>query len=159
MTRHVWVAAGLLAASTSLAAAQEVTITAPGADDDLLDLLRDASLSRSLGDDGDPRPQDYIAAARADYRRLLTALYAAGHYSGVISITVNGREASNIAPLAAPDRIDSIDITVNPGPLFTFGVADIAPVAPDTELPEGFATMIAENDGGGLSASAILTTA
>nr|WP_072856579.1 BamA/TamA family outer membrane protein [Loktanella atrilutea] len=128
----------MMTAATA-AVAQEVTIDAPGADDDLLGLLQDASLSRGIGDESDPQPQDYVAAARADYRRLLTALYAAGYYSGTISIKVNGAEAASIAPLAAPDRIDSIAITVVPGPLFTFGRAEVAPLAPGTELPDGFA--------------------
>ena len=119
--------------------AQEVTLDAPGAPDDLLGLLEDASLSRSVGEETEPLAQDYVAAARADYRRLLTALYAAGYYSGTISIKVNGVEAANIAPLAAPARIDAIAITVVPGPLFTFGRAEVAPLAPETELPDGFA--------------------
>ena len=133
-----WTAVLMMTAATA-AVAQEVTIDAPGADDDLLGLLQDASLSRGIGDESDPQPQDYVAAARADYRRLLTALYAAGYYSGTISIKVNGAEAASIAPLAAPDRIDSIAITVVPGPLFTFGRAEVAPLAPGTELPDGFA--------------------
>ncbi|WP_237060747.1 autotransporter assembly complex protein TamA [Loktanella sp. M215] len=133
-----WTAVLLLSTAT-VAAAQEVTIDAPGADDTLMGLLQDASLSRSIGDETDPQPQDYVAAARADYRRLLTALYAAGYYSGTISIKVNGNEAAAIAPLAAPDRIDTIAILVNPGPLFAFGRAEVAPLAPGTKLPDGFA--------------------
>lgn len=136
--RVMW-AAGLLISAAGMASAQNVTIDAPGADDTLMSLLQDASLSRSIGDETDPAPQDYVAAARADYRRLLTALYAAGFYSGTISIKVNGIEAADIAPLAAPDRIDTIAINVVPGPLFAFGRADIAPVAPGTALPDGFA--------------------
>ncbi|MEO0903834.1 MAG: outer membrane protein assembly factor, partial [Pseudomonadota bacterium] len=80
-------------------AAQEVRLNS-GAVRGTLD---DASLLRSLEDDA--APQDYIAAARADYRRLLTALYAQGYYGGQISITVEGVEAANIAPLAAPTSI------------------------------------------------------
>ena len=133
-----WTAVLFLTTST-VATAQEVTIDAPGASDRLLGLLKDASLSRSVGDEEAPLPQDYVAAARADYRRLLTALYAAGHYSGTISIKIDGAEAANIAPLAAPTRIDTIAITVDPGPLFTFGKAEVAPLAPGTELPDGFA--------------------
>ncbi|WP_089899140.1 autotransporter assembly complex protein TamA [Loktanella fryxellensis] len=129
--------------TATLALAQTVTLDAPGADEDLVTLLQDAALSRSLGSDeaaDPPVPQDYVAAARADYRRLLTALYAAGYYGGTISIRVNGTEASGLAPLAAPDRIDTVAITVNPGPLFSFGQASVAPLAPGTDLPEGFAT-------------------
>ena len=129
----------LLLTTASTAIGQEVTIDAPGASDKLMGLLQDASLSRSIQDETEPQAQDYVAAARADYRRLLTALYAAGYYGGTISIKVNGAEAANIAPLAAPDRIDTVAITVDPGPLFAFGKAEVAPLAPGTDLPDGFA--------------------
>ncbi len=95
--------------------------------------LREASLLRALDDDA--APQDYIAAARADYRRLLTALYASGYYAGTISITVDGVEAADIAPLAAPDAIDEVVIAVTPGPRFRFGRVEIAPLAPQSALP------------------------
>ncbi len=146
MKRVVW-AASLILTSATATTAQQVTLDLPASlpaevSDRLLPLLQDASLSRSVGtdsDDGAAAPQDYVAAARADYRRLLTALYAAGYYSGVISIRVNGTEADSLAPLAAPARIDTVAITVDPGPLFTFGRAEVAPLAPGTELPDGFA--------------------
>ena len=50
--------------------------------------LNEASLLRALDDTA--APQDFIAAARADYRRLLTALYAAGYYGGADFITSGG---------------------------------------------------------------------
>ena len=121
---------------------QTVTLEAPEADETLTGLLEQASLSIALAADeeGQPTPQDYVAAARADYRRLLTALYAAGYYSGVIDIFVNGREAAQIAPLDAPSAIDTVVLQVRPGPLFRFGTAEVAPLAPQTDLPDGFAT-------------------
>ena len=70
--------------------------------DEARGVLDAASLLRSLDDTA--VPQDYIAAARADYQRLLTALYSKGYYGGTISITIDGVEAANIAPLAAPAR-------------------------------------------------------
>jgi len=133
-----WTAVLLLSTATA-ATTQEVTLDAPGTDDSLLSLLQDASLSRSVGDEDDPQPQDYVAAARADYRRLLTALYAAGYYNGTISIKVNETEAANLAPLDAPSQIDVIAIAVDPGPIYTFGTASVAPLAPGTELPKAFA--------------------
>ena len=96
--------------------------------------LNTASLLRALEDDADP--QDYVAAARADYRRLLTALYAEGYYAGTISITVDGVEAANIAPLDAPSTITEVVIRVEPGAQFTFGDVNIAPLAPGSTLPE-----------------------
>ena len=98
--------------------------------------LSDASLLRQLEDDA--VPQDYIAAARADYRRLLTALYADGYYGGTISITIDGTEASTLSPLAAPSVINSVVITVDSGPRFKFGQTNIAPLPPEVTLPETF---------------------
>lgn len=94
--------------------------------------LKNASLLVAL--EAGSAPQDYIAAARADYRRLLTALYGSGYYGGTISITVDGREAANIAPLDAPRAINQVVITVDPGDRFTFGDVQIAPLPPGTTL-------------------------
>ena len=125
--------------SMSPAMAQTVSFDVGNADEDLEDQLRAASLVLSLEDEEDqPVAQDLVAAARADYRRLLTALYADGHYGGVISVLVNGREAASIPPLDAPNSVASIAITVTPGPRFTFGEATITPVSPTAELPDRF---------------------
>ncbi len=110
--------------------AQDVRLVASAA----RDALNSASALRALEDEADP--QDYVAAARADYRRLLTALYAEGYYAGTISITVDGVEAANIAPLDAPTSIDAVVITVNPGPQFTFGNVAIAPLPPGTTISD-----------------------
>lgn len=101
--------------------------------------VRSASLLLSQQADGTTNPQDLFAAARADYARILGALYAEGHYSAAISIRIDGQEAANIAPLKAPTRIGTITVTVDPGPAFAFSRAVIAPLAPDTDLPAGFA--------------------
>ncbi len=97
--------------------------------------LSEASLLRELRRNDSAAPQDFVAAARADYRRLLTALYAEGYYGGTISITVDGVEAANISPLAAPSTIDEVVINVTPGPRFTFGTVSIAPLPPAAVLP------------------------
>ena len=110
--------------------AQEVRLVSDAA----RSALNDASLLIALEEGS--APQDFVAAARADYRRLLTALYAAGYYGGTISITIDGREASNIAPLDAPDRIGQVVITVDPGERFTFGDVRISPLPPQTTLLE-----------------------
>lgn len=116
-----------------------VTFSLPGASDDLAGDLRGASLTEAARVDGRTDPQEIFGAAQADYARLLGALYAAGHYSGTISIRIDGREAADIAPLNAPARIGTVAIEVRPGPPFTFSRAEAAPLAPGTELPEGFA--------------------
>ncbi|WP_245820421.1 autotransporter assembly complex protein TamA [Flavimaricola marinus] len=122
------------------ASAQQATLVLPPEREGLRDTLTEASLTLALGGEEPGSAQDYVAAARADYRRLLTGLYAEGFYSGTISITVDGREASGLAPLDAPNTVNSVVITVNPGPRFNFGTASISPTTPSTELPEGFAT-------------------
>jgi translocation and assembly module TamA len=122
------------------ARAQDVRVQLPPGFDPLKRLIERDSLTFTLDDVAASSPQDYIAAARSDYQRILTALYNEGHYSGVISILIDGREAAGILPLDAPARIDRINIIVDPGPLFTFGRTDLAPLAPDTTLPDGFAT-------------------
>ncbi|WP_373635001.1 autotransporter assembly complex family protein [Yoonia sp. SS1-5] len=133
MLRRIFVFAAILAGSTT-AISQEVRLKTDAA----RDALDDASLLRQLDDDADP--QDYVAAARADYRRLLTALYAEGFYGGTVSITVNGTEAAALSPLAAPGAINEVVITVDPGPRFRFGQTNIEPVAPATAIPDSFAT-------------------
>lgn len=100
---------------------------------------RGASLLLAQQADGATDAQDLFAAARADYARILGALYAEGHYSAVIHIRIDGREAAGIAPLDAPDRIGTIEVRIDPGPRFAFGQTRIAPLARKTELPEAFA--------------------
>ncbi|MFQ1701515.1 autotransporter assembly complex protein TamA [Loktanella agnita] len=111
--------------------AQDVRLRSPEA----RDVLNEASLLRQLRSNDEAIPQDFVAAARADYRRLLTALYAEGYYSGTISITIDGVEAANMAPLASPSSIDEVVIDVKPGPQFRFGNVAIAPLPPAATLP------------------------
>jgi translocation and assembly module TamA len=86
-----------------------------------------------------PDAQDIFAAARAEYGRILGVLYARGHYSAVISVRIDGREAADIAPLDAPTGIGTVAVTVDPGPVFVFDRTRVAPLAPGTTLPQGFA--------------------
>lgn len=122
------------------APAQEARLVLPpGTDDTLATVLENASLTLSLGAEGLTSAQDYVAAARADYRLLLAGLYSEGYYGGVISILVDGREAISIQPLDAPARVGEVVLSVRPGPRFAFGRTAIAPLAPATELPPAFA--------------------
>jgi len=128
----------LLSAGTG-GALDDVSIdVAAGTDEALVKTLRAASAVKAAEADGTTEAQDIFAAARAEYGRLLGALYASGYYSGVISVRIDGREAADIAPLDAPSVISRVQVTVDPGPQFTFGAARVAPVAPGTELPDGF---------------------
>lgn len=116
-----------------------VSFTVAGEDDSLAKDLRAASLLIATQAEKDVDALALFSAARGEYAQLLGALYAHGHYSAVISVLVDGREAASIAPLDAPDRIGRIEVRVDPGPPFAFSQARVAPLAQGTELPEGFA--------------------
>jgi translocation and assembly module TamA len=129
----------LMVAVPQAFALDRIEFKTPGASDDLRADLLGASLLQAARRDRVDDPQDLFAAARAEYSRLLGALYANGHYSGVIHVLIDGREAASIAPLDAPSRIDKIEVTVEPGPAFTFSRAEVAPLPRRTVLPEEFA--------------------
>ncbi|WP_324752180.1 autotransporter assembly complex family protein [Roseovarius sp. Pro17] len=112
----------------------------PANDKDLRKTLIGASLIQSAQEDGRTDPQDIIAAANADYAQLLGVLYKYGYYSGVINITVDGREAGGLSPFAKPSGVREVVVRVIPGPIFAFSTAQVAPIAPGTELPKEFAT-------------------
>jgi translocation and assembly module TamA len=106
---------------------------------DLVRALRSASPLLSAEREDRTDPQDLLAAAQAEYSGLLAVLYARAHFAPVISVTADGREVADIPPLDFPARVGRIEVTVDPGPSFTFSKAQIAPLAPGTELPTGFA--------------------
>lgn len=106
--------------------------------EEIEEAVREASLLRSLQAQDQTAAQDLIAAARADYARILAALYAKGHYSAVIRISVDGREAADIPAISTPGSVSRILVTVDPGPPFRLASAAIAPLAQGTELPGGF---------------------
>ena len=64
-----------------------------------------------------------FATARAEYGRLIGVFYEAGYYAPQISVQIDGREAADISPLAPPDQIGEIAITMVPGPAFAFRAA------------------------------------
>ncbi len=132
-------AGAILSLLPLVAFSQEITFNIAPSDDELSATLRGASLVLALDPEDAPTAQDYVAAARADYRRLVTALYTEGRYAGTVSIQLNGREAAQIAPLGAPARVNTISYRIDPGPVFTFGDTSIAPLPSGTLLPESFA--------------------
>ena len=138
-TLRIGPVAVMLLAAVPAGAVDEAVLTAPGADPALTRQLESASLVLAAVREERTEPADLLAAARAEYRRLVGTLYGAGHYSPRISVRVDGREAADLSPVQPPARIDRIEITVEPGPQFSFSRAEVAPLAPDTELPAGFA--------------------
>ncbi|SLN37496.1 Translocation and assembly module TamA precursor [Roseovarius albus] len=119
--------------------AVELTIYAPGADEDLAKALETASLTNKTRSEETSTSQDFLAAARADYARITSVLYEFGYYGGVVHIFVDGREAASIPPVDEPRSVNTIQITVKTGPKFAFSKTQIRPLAPETMLPEGFA--------------------
>lgn len=107
-------------------------------DGDLKKAVKNTSLlSGALAEDR-ISGQDLLAAARADYARILGTLYDRGHYSAVIDITLDGVEAAEIAPLDAPEIVRSVVVSVNPGPAFKFSRAAIGPLAPGTRASDDY---------------------
>lgn len=116
-----------------------LTFRTRGASAEVVSVLKGASVLLPAVNDEETDAQDLFASSRAEYARLLGALYSEGHYSGTISVLIDGREAASIDPLDAPDRIDRIEVIVTPGPRFDFSRAVISPLAKGTDLPDGFA--------------------
>jgi len=120
-------------------ALDEVQLRAPGASADLLAQLRASSLVIEAQAEGRTSPVDVMAAARAEYARLIGLLYEEGYFAPSIRVRVDGREAVEYSTLRPPSRIGQVEIDVDLGPQFRFGRTEIAPLAPGTDLPAGFA--------------------
>ena len=128
----------VFALSGQAASALDFSFLAPGARGDLWQAIADASLTResTIADDADE--QSIFAAARADYARIVAALYDNGYYSPEVSIKINGREVSSIAPLDVPKSISTVTVRIKIGEQFKFKRANIEPLAAETELPDGY---------------------
>jgi translocation and assembly module TamA len=129
----------VLSLTGSAFALDRFDFSTPGANEDLRTSLLGASLLAQAERDGTNDAQSLFSAARADYGRLIGALYAEGYYSGVINILVDGKEAAGIAPLDAPNSIRVVQVKVEPGPQFTFSRARMKPYARGTNLPAAYA--------------------
>ncbi|MEM7519695.1 MAG: autotransporter assembly complex family protein [Pseudomonadota bacterium] len=119
--------------------AADVRLTGVPEGSALFEALRGGSLLiEQTSDDITPNSQEIVAAAQADYGRLLAVLYDNGHFGPVITIKLDGRDAAAIPPVQPPGQISNAVIEVTPGPVFRFGKAQVSPVAPGTLLPDGF---------------------
>ncbi|WP_083545675.1 autotransporter assembly complex protein TamA [Sulfitobacter alexandrii] len=131
----------VFAAAAQIASAADLRITGIEEGSELYETLAGGSLLvEQTADDADPSPQEVVAAAQADYERILAVLYDNGYFGPVIRITLDGVDAVDIPPVNPPSQIRQAVIAIEPGPRFVFGPTRIAPVAPGTELPEEFAT-------------------
>ncbi|MGJ8603187.1 MAG: autotransporter assembly complex protein TamA [Marivita sp.] len=118
--------------------AQDLDLNITGGSAELRSELKDAMSLVALLDAEDATPQALIAAAQADYGRIVAALYGGGRFAPSVSIQIDEREAADISPFEAPARITTILVEVDPGPRFQFGRAEIAPLADGTVIPETF---------------------
>ncbi|MDZ7905747.1 MAG: autotransporter assembly complex family protein [Cypionkella sp.] len=126
--RSIILTAWILGAAAPAFALDKVRFDVEGGDKALTSVLQDASLLAQYARGSKLPAQDLIAKARAEYARLLDALYGQGYYGGEISVLVDGREAANIAVLDPPNSISTIIVRVKTGPAFVFGQAKIDPV-------------------------------
>lgn len=108
-------------------------------DNSLSDRLLDVSALAPLRVQEDLEAIDILAAARSDYRRLLSALYDEAYYGASISIRIDGREASGISLLGVSANVGRVVVKVTPGNRFTFSKAEVAPLAAGTSPSEDFA--------------------
>ncbi len=139
MRRLIPILAFAAAVASAGPVAAELRLTVNGDGSALEDDLRAASRLVALGEPSEQTAQDVIAAARSDYSRLVAALYERGYFGPVVSIRLDGREAADLSPFRGPASVRRVEITVDPGRPFRLGQADIGPLAPRTNLPDGFA--------------------
>lgn len=135
---------GLLAlwliTAPSLLLALNTTLSAPGVSEDLQERLSASSSVMAADTNGLDTPQELIAASLSDYRTLIQVMYDEGYFSPVINIRIDGREAANIPVLDPPTSVTTIAISIQSGPVFKFGRANIEPLAPNAVIPETYRT-------------------
>jgi len=115
----------------------DINVTGP--DEGLESQIRNTSLVAGALDEDRTTGQDVLAAARGDYARILGVLYDEGYYDATVDILLDGIEASSVAPLDAPEVIRRVEISVNPGPVFRFSRAEMAPVVPGSKVSDEYA--------------------
>lgn len=117
-------------------------------DDDLADRLRAASLLYANKDDTPPPSTPaFLSRARAEYERILAALYANGRYGGTIGISVAGRPLEQVAADATLPHPVPVTISIDPGPAFTFGSVVIKGRAPASDADDNPKIMTPEKLG------------
>ena len=145
MTTGNWLRATVLGTALSIACAPLVLaatldLNVAGGDEELEARLRASLSSAELVDNDEASGEDLLAAARADYKRALGALYDEGYFAPVVSIRVDGQEAAGISPFARPGSVREIRVDVQPGPRFTFGRTSLAPLPQGVTKPDYFET-------------------
>ncbi|WP_299814117.1 autotransporter assembly complex family protein [uncultured Jannaschia sp.] len=140
--KHVLATGLALLISTAATNAANLTFRIAGDAETFSDLgeqLQAASLTASAIGEEDTTRREIVAAAQADYARLLAVLFEAGYFGSEISIRIDGTEAAELPTIGAGNPVGEVAIEVRPNARFMFGRATIAPVPPETEIPDGFA--------------------
>lgn len=125
--------------TTPAFALDELAFNVAGDDRSIEKELENASLLVAAEAEGRTNSRDLIAAARAEYERIVNALYGLGYYGPVVRVNVDGREAANIPTYRIPREIRRIRVDVDPGQQFVFGEARVAPLPRGAQPADGFA--------------------
>jgi len=139
VTGAVVAALSLWLSALPVQAMTELDFRVAGADAELSSLLEASSYLRALNTEGRTEPMDVIAAARAEYGRLIGILYEFGYYAPRIRVQLDGREAADLSTLNLPGSVNRVSVDIETGPRFEFGQTRIAPLAPGSALPSEFA--------------------
>ncbi|WP_167767109.1 autotransporter assembly complex protein TamA [Jannaschia formosa] len=138
--RNAFLAVLVSGAATADADAAEFQLTFQGDNEALAQTIQATSLvANTIREEEDATRREIVAAAQADYSRLLAAMFEAGHFGPVISILIDGVEAAELPVIGTDAPVDRVEIQVAPGPIFLFGEARIGPLPEGVAPPEGFA--------------------
>lgn len=74
-----------------------------------------------------------LAKARGDYAKIIDGLYGIGHYGGQVSISIDGREVTDLPFDLRLSGKPSLLVTVTAGQQFTFSRAEIINQVPNPE--------------------------
>lgn len=118
----------------------ELDFQVAGDDGEVEEALKGTSILWRDRDKPASGPAGLVAMARGEYRRLLDALYAKARYAGTITITIDGREAAQLRPDAEFANPARVVVTVQPGPVFAFGQANIVNQAPPATAEDDVVT-------------------
>ena len=101
-------------------------VAVAGGDAELQKRIRAASLLALDAEDAPPpSTAAFVSRAKAEYGRILAALYAEGRFGGTITIAAAGRPVETLAADARLPNPVPVKIAVDPGPVYSFGRVSI----------------------------------
>ena len=118
-----------------------LTLTVTG-DKDVQDAVENASRLKSLEARPPSGAAGLVRRALADQRDIVAALYSQGYYAGIVRITIAGNapDAPNIFEIIERSRTRGpvpVVVTVETGPLFSFGQISLLDARTGRPLPDG----------------------